>query len=73
MTPIRLRVKELRVAKGYGIRELARMARVQHQTVLAIEEGTTTRVDLAVMERLADALDVDPSLLVVRVPAKRRK
>ena len=73
MTPVRLRVKELREAKDYGLRELARIAGVQHQTISKIESGATSRIDLDVLDRLAKALGVDPGLLVVRTPAKRSR
>ena len=72
MTPVRLRVKELREAKGFSQRELARRAGVRSGTVIDIEHARTSRVDLAVLERLADALGVDPSRLIVRTAAKKR-
>lgn len=73
MTPLRLRVKELREAKGFSQLELARRAEVRPATVIAIEKGRTTGVDFDVLERLAVALGVDPGFLVVRTAAKGKK
>lgn len=72
MTPVTLRVKELREANGISQRELARRAGVRSGTVIAIEHARTSRVDLAVLGRLADALGVDPSRLIVRTAARKR-
>ncbi len=65
MSPIRLRVQELRTARGWSLRELARRAGIRHATLSRIENGQTSGVDFAVLERLAEALEVDAGYLVV--------
>jgi transcriptional regulator with XRE-family HTH domain len=67
-----IRVRELREAKGWTQAELAREAKVRPSTLVEIEKGRTSRIDLAVLERLADALDVAPGFLIAR-EAKRGK
>jgi transcriptional regulator with XRE-family HTH domain len=72
MTPITLRVAELRKAKGLSQNQLAKLAGVRQATLSAIESGSTRRVDFDVMESIADALGVDPALLIIRTEGKRR-
>lgn len=66
MTPLHLRVQELREAKGLSQSQLATTAKIRRATLIAIEQGKTSGVDFAVLERLAVALGVDPGFLVVR-------
>lgn len=66
MTPITLRVKELREARGWSQVELARQAGVRQATVSAIENDQTTGIDFDTLERLARALEVDPGYLIVK-------
>lgn len=66
MTPVMLRVREVREAKGWSLRELARQAHMRPATISAIETGQTTGIDFETLERLAVALEVDPAYLVVR-------
>lgn len=72
MTPITLRVQELREAKALSQSELSRLSGVRQATISEIEAGKTRRIAFDVLERLADALAVDPAVLVVRTRAKRR-
>lgn len=71
MTPLRLRVAELRGVKGWTQDELARRAGVNRVTVARIEAGGK-RVDFEVLEKLADALGVEPGYLIERSKPKRR-
>lgn len=64
MAPLALRVRELRVAQDISQAELAERAGVRQATISAIERGTTTRIDLDVLERLGKALGVAPGLLI---------
>lgn len=73
LSPVYLRVRELREAKGLSQVELAAKAKVRQATVSAIENEQTRRVDLDVLERLALALDVDPGFLVVRTAKRSRQ
>jgi len=66
MTPIRLRVKELRLAKGWSQDELANRASIRRATLSAIENDQTTGIDFETLERLAEALGVDPAFLVAK-------
>lgn len=73
MTPITLRIRELREAKGWSQSELARQAGVRQAMLSELEAGKRQRVDLAVLERIAAALEVDPALLLVTTPAPERR
>ena len=72
MTPIHLRVRELREAKGLSQAELAKSARVRQGTVSKIENDQTSRIDLDVLDRIATALGVDAAMLVVHTAKARR-
>lgn len=73
MTPIRLRLKELREARGWTQTELADRAGVPQGTISKIESGKTGGIDFDNLEKLADALDVNAALLIQHDPAKRRR
>jgi transcriptional regulator with XRE-family HTH domain len=73
MTPIMFRVREIRRAKALTQTELARLAGVRQATVSRIENGLVSSVNLEVLEKLADALEVDPGFLIVRVPRGAQK
>jgi transcriptional regulator with XRE-family HTH domain len=66
MTPVGLRVRELREAKGLTQAELAGKANVRRATLSAIENGQTRGVDFDTLDRLARVLGVEPGFLVVR-------
>ncbi len=72
MTPIQIRLRDLRAAKGLSQEALAELACVRQGTVSAIERGATSRIDLDVLDRLARALNVDASELL-RSVRKRGK
>ncbi|MEP6495550.1 MAG: helix-turn-helix transcriptional regulator [bacterium] len=65
MTPITLRVRELREAKGLTQAELAERAHIRRATVNRIENGKVSGVDFSTLEALALALAVDPGFLIV--------
>lgn len=65
MSPVRLRVRELREVQGLTGAELARRAKVRPSTLSAIENHQTSGIAFAVLGRLADALGVDAAMLVV--------
>lgn len=67
VTPIQIRLEELRNARGWSQAELARQSKVPQPTISRIEAGTT-RVDLAVLERLAIALGVNAAILIAHAP-----
>ena len=64
MTPIALRIRELRQAKGWSQAELAQRAGVTQGNVSRIEGGKVASLDLEVFEKLANALDVHPAILI---------
>jgi putative transcriptional regulator len=66
VTPITLRIRELREARGWSLRELARRVEVRPNTLSAIENGLTTGIDFVTLEKLARALEVDPGYLIVK-------
>ena len=66
MTAVVLRVRELREARGWSQRELARRAGVRQATLSAIENEQTTGIDFETLERLAEALGVDPAFLIAK-------
>ncbi|MHB9005245.1 MAG: helix-turn-helix domain-containing protein [Coriobacteriia bacterium] len=71
MTPLRLRLREFREGKGLTQLALSERANVRQATISEMESGTRQRVDLAILERLAKALDVEPGALIVSEPRKR--
>lgn len=73
MTPLRLRLRELRTAAGLSQEALANLAGIRQATVSGLETGRTRRVDLPALERLAKALGVEPHQLFETVPAPKRR
>jgi len=69
-----LQVRALREAQGMTGAELAERAEIRPATLSDIENGKTSRIELAVLERLANALGVPPGMLFVQdtAPAKKR-
>lgn len=63
LTPISIRLEGLRNAKGWSQAELARQSGVPQPTISRIEGGTR-RVDLDVLEKLAQALGINASMLI---------
>ena len=66
MSPLVLRVRELREALGLTQAELAERAGVRRATVNRIENARVTAIDLEVLEKIADALGVEPGFVIVR-------
>ena len=66
MSPVVLRVRELREALGLTQAELAQRAGVRRATVNRIENARVTAIDLEVLGRLGDALGVEPGFIIVR-------
>jgi transcriptional regulator with XRE-family HTH domain len=73
MSPLGLRVREVRVQKGWTITELAERAKVRRATVSRIENTRVRAIDFDVLERIADALGVDPALLITRITKARKR
>jgi putative transcriptional regulator len=64
------RIRELRDERGYSQRELARRAGVRQPSLSAIETGQAKRVDVAMLEQIAKALEVELSDLLERKRGK---
>lgn len=73
MTPVRLRVRELREAKGLTGAELARLAKVRPSTLSAIENDQTTSIAFAVLDRIATALGIDAAMLIIHTGREGRQ
>jgi transcriptional regulator with XRE-family HTH domain len=73
MKSVRLRVREIREAKGLTQRELARRSGIMQASLSAIETGRTKGIDFVTLARLADTLGIDPALLIATTePIKKR-
>lgn len=64
MSPITLRIRELREARGWTQAELAERAELRRATIADMEGGKTRGVDFASLEALAHALNVAPAYLI---------
>jgi DNA-binding Xre family transcriptional regulator len=73
VTPIKVHLRELREARGLSQQALGELAGVRQATISELESGHEQRPDYGILERLARALEVQPSDLVVLEPAKRRR
>ncbi len=66
MTPIMLRIEELRTAWNWSQAELARRSGVPQATISRIEARKTAGVSFETLEKLAKALGCDPGYLIVK-------
>lgn len=72
MTPIVLRIKQLREVNGWSQAELARRSGVHQSVISRLESGQSQSVSLRNLEKLAGALECDPGYLIAkRADAKR--
>ncbi len=65
MSPIQIRLRELRTAKRLTQVQLAELCGMPQSTISRIESGSTTGVDFETLDRLAAALGVHPSELIM--------
>ena len=72
MTPIHLQIRPIREAKGLSQAELARRSGVPQSTISRLEAGEVGTINLAHLEKLADALAVNASALILHVPKAQR-
>jgi transcriptional regulator with XRE-family HTH domain len=71
MTPVRLRLAQLRTKAGLSQNQLAKLSGVPQSTISRLEGEIHKGVDFAVLERLADALKVHASTLIEHKPRRR--
>ena len=72
MSPIAIRLKEVRTSQSLTQAQLAERAGVRQATISYLETKAR-RVDLAVLERLAKALGVPALSLLEQRPARRAR
>lgn len=65
MTSLTVHLRPLRLEKGWTQEELARRSGVDQSTISRIENGLTRGVGLGIVERLAEALGLNPRSLLV--------
>jgi len=68
MSPIAIRIRELREQRGWTQAHLSQIAGVTEAALSRIENAQTTGIDFETLEKLADALDVHPAVLIERTP-----
>ncbi len=66
MSPVTLRVRELRTVRRWSQAELARQSGVDQSVISRLESGETQAVSFKNLEKLADALACDPGYLVLK-------
>lgn len=71
--PTRFRLLELLKAHEVSQRELERLSGVSLVTINAIANNRTTRVDLATLDAISEALHVEPGELLEREPKPKRR
>jgi len=64
MSPVQIRLRELRKARGLTQVQLAELCGMPQSTISRIESGSTTGVDFDTLDRVAVALGVHPSELI---------
>ena len=73
MTPIRIRLKEVRESRGLTQVQLAEESGVGRPTISNIENGKTSGIDFEVLEKLANALGVNAAVLIDHTPGEKGK
>ncbi|MBI3789942.1 MAG: helix-turn-helix transcriptional regulator [Gemmatimonadetes bacterium] len=72
MSPLEVHLKAARLAAGLSQEELAAKAGTRQATISKMERGETRRVDLDLLERIADVLRVPASTLLRQSHQKSR-
>ncbi len=68
---VRLVLREMLKARGWSQLELARRARLRPATIHALYHSRVTGIDFETLERLSQALGVEPGQLLEQVTVKR--
>jgi transcriptional regulator with XRE-family HTH domain len=64
VTPLALKIAELREVKGWSQAELGRRSDVSQSVISRLERGDVESVHLPSLERLANALGCSPGFLI---------
>ena len=72
MSPLQLRIKALRNERGLTQVQLAELVGVRQATVNDLENNRSRRIELDLLERLAEALGVEPGDLFEMGDTPRR-
>lgn len=67
MMSLTVHLRPVRLDKGWTQQELARRSGVDKSTISRIENGQTRGVGLGIVERLADALGLNPRSLITSI------
>jgi transcriptional regulator with XRE-family HTH domain len=71
VTPLVIRLQPVRERARLSQAALARASGVAQATISRIEAGKTAGIDLRTLERLANALGVEPAALLARTGRRR--
>jgi transcriptional regulator with XRE-family HTH domain len=72
VTPVHIRLKEVRESRGLTQVELAELSGVGRPAISNIETGKTSGIDFEVLEKLATALGVNAAVLIVHETKGKR-
>lgn len=72
MSPIEVRLRELRTRRGLTQVQLAERTGLDQATISRIERGRSG-MDFEVLDRLCAALECEPGEILSRVPDRRRR
>jgi len=72
VTPLRVKLRELRDEKGLSQQALGDLAGVRQATISELESGNAQGIKFETLERLAKVLGVEPGELLEREPRRRR-
>ena len=72
MTPVTLRIKQLRQARGLSQAALAKQVGVRQATINDLENGHSGRIELDLIDRLSVELGVQPGELFAQTTTRRR-
>lgn len=73
MSPLELQLRELRESAGLSQVALADAVGVSQRAISELENGVTRRVDLDLLEKLAEALGATPAELIGATAKRARK
>lgn len=73
MTPIRIRLRELRESKQLSQAALSDVSGVRKATISDIENEKTSGIDFETLERLATALGVNAVVLIEHTTETKRR